>query len=51
MKTYRVQITAGGETWDFPSLINADSEDEAISIASTKYDYDISIDSISAWEV
>lgn len=51
MKTYRVQITAGGETWDFPSLINANSEDEAISIASTEYDFDIDIASISAWEV
>ena len=51
MKTYRVQITAGGETWDFPSIINAHSEDEAISIASTEYDFDIDIDSISAWEV
>ena len=55
MKTYRVQITAGGETWDFPSLINANSEDEAISIASIEasieYDFDIDIDSISAWEV
>lgn len=51
MKTYRVQITAGGETWDFPSLINANSEDEAISIASTEYYFDIDIDSISAWEV
>lgn len=51
MKTYRVQITAGGETWDVPYLINANSEDEAISIASTEYDFDIDIDSISAWEV
>lgn len=51
MKQYRAQITAGGETWDFPYLINAYSEDEAISIASTEYDFDIDIDSISAWEV
>lgn len=51
MKTYRVQITAGGETWDVPYFINANSEDEAISIASTEYDLDIDIDSISAWEV
>ena len=51
MKQYRVQITAGDETWEVPSLINADSEDEAISRASIEYDYDISIDSISAWEV
>ena len=51
MKQYRAQITAGGETWDVPFLINAHSENEAIFIVSAAYDFDIDMDSISAWEV
>lgn len=49
MKQYRVQITASDDTWDVPYLVNAESEDEAISIVSI--DYGVSSDSISAWEV
>ena len=49
MKQYNVQITASDGTLDVPYLVNAESEDEAISIVSI--DYGVSSDSISAWEV
>lgn len=49
MKQYKVQITASDGTWDIPYLVYAESEDEAISIVSI--DFDVSSDSISAWEV
>lgn len=49
MKQYRAQITTSDGTFDVPYLVNAESEDEAISIVSI--DYGISSDSISAWEV
>ena len=49
MKQYKVQITASDGTWEAPYVVNAESEDEAISIVSI--DYDVSLDSISAWEV
>ena len=49
MKQYKVQITASDGTWEVPYLVNAESEDEAISIVII--DYDVSLDSISAWEV
>ena len=49
MKQYKVQITASDGIFNVPYLVNAESEDEAISIVSI--DYCVSLDSISAWEV
>ena len=49
MKQYKVQITSSDGTWEVAYLVNAESEDEAISIVSI--DYDVSLDSISALEV
>lgn len=49
MKQYKVQITASDCIFNVPYLVNAESEDEAISIVSI--DYGVSSDSISAWEV
>lgn len=50
MKTYRAQITISeGSIWDVPTLINAESEDEAIAIVATNYN--VPQLCITVWEV
>lgn len=50
MKQYRAQITISEcYIWDVPTLINAESEDEAIAIVATEYN--VPKECLTVWKV
>lgn len=49
MKTYQGHVNLIEDCWDIPTLINANSEDEAIAIIATEYH--LSQECITVWEV